>query len=201
VAKRSVKKVMVDLDGCLCDFVLAFTELGAEMHGTKVLATGTHASWGFEDTMSRKQINSVWGEVKNRPDFWAHAKCLLTSEEGDQLFHNYRDHDMVFVTSRVGSRVVYQTSLWLERHFSISHPSILVSSRKGEIARAIDADFSIEDKLENAWVIHWLTDGKTKSYILDQPYNRISDVPSIGAHAVKRVKTLTEFFEEVNDGS
>ena len=199
MAKRSVKKVMVDLDGCLCDFVKSFTELGASMFGTKVLATGTHASWGFDDILTVSQTDAIWEAVKKSPDFWGLAECLLSVEDIQALRSNYYTHDMVFVTSRVGNRVVYQTCLWMEHHLSLVHPSILVSSKKGDIARAIGAEFSIEDKVENAWMIHWLTDGKTKSYLLDQPYNRVGDNPSVGAHAVKRVNTLSEFFAAVNE--
>ena len=199
--KPSVKKVMVDIDGVCADFVKSFTELGAELFGTPVIQTGDHASWGFEDIMNRKQINAIWEKVKNSLDFWEGTACLLSREDIDVLHSNYLKHDLVFATSRVGCRVVYQTSTWMQNHLNLAHPSILVSSKKGDIARAIGAEFSIEDKVENAWMIHWLTDGKTKSYLLDRPYNRVGDNPSFGAHAVKRVNTLSEFFAAVNETS
>ena len=90
-----------------------------------------------------------------------------------------------------------QTQRWLTNH-GLETPSVVVSSKKGEIARAIRATHSLEDKIENAWAIHWISDSpQTKSFLLDRPYNRVQESPEIGARGIIRVGSVEEFLDEV----
>lgn len=76
-----------------------------------------------------------------------------------------------FVTSRVGVEPKHQTENWL-MDAGIARPTVIVASRKGMAADLLGATHAIDDKAENAWMVHWLSP-KTRIYLLDAPYNRV----------------------------
>lgn len=187
---------MFDVDGVLADFVHGFTALAHELFGTKIITTPEQPSWNFRTwgLMTREQENATWEALKKDPYWWARLLPLVKRETFERINRLRIAADVVFATSRVSDSAPpgWQTQRWLQDH-GIYNPSVVVTSKKGEMARAIQADFSIEDKLENAWCIHWISDKpQTKSYIINRLYNQLPEAPEIGK-VLPRVDTVDEF--------
>jgi uncharacterized HAD superfamily protein len=187
---------MFDVDGVLADFVFGFTTLANELFGTKIITTPEQVSWNFRTwgLMTKEQENATWDALKQDPYWWARLQSLAPRETFEQINALQVANDVVFATSRVSdvSPPGWQTKRWLRDH-GIYSPSVVVTSKKGEMARAIQANFSIEDKLENAWCIHWISDKpQTVSYIINRPYNQLPVTPEIGK-ALPRVATVDQF--------
>lgn len=97
-------------------------------------------------------------------------------------------HDVYFVTARPGLDVKRQTETWL-RLQGIEDPTVVISSKKGEMAKAIGADFSIEDKAGNAVYVSYQSPGK--SYLVNRPYNQFSH-EMLGSKVI-RIKEIEQF--------
>ncbi len=186
--------IVFDVDGCIADFVLGYTKeakklgfLKEEFNSDMMLEYD-----GFNIT--REQQDQVWeGILQPYSIFWMTLRPLISRRIFEQINNLCVMHQVVFVTSRQGHNPQSDTTWWL-RKYGITTPSVIITKRKGEIARALDADYSLEDKPENAAVIHWMADVKPcKSYIIDRPYNRVDYLPK----KIKRVKTVEEFLNDI----
>jgi phosphoglycolate phosphatase-like HAD superfamily hydrolase len=179
--KRPV--VMFDVDGVLADFLHGYRSVQELLGRTPT----TEPRW---DAYLDEQ---VWKFIKDSSTFWQHLPSLVHRTTALRIDSLHRDADVYFVTNRVGRGPKQQTETWL-RHLGIFDPTVILSGRKGEMAAALGADFSIDDKAGNAVFMSYHSP-KTKSYLLDAPYNQINhDV--IGG-TVRRVKSVDEFLNEV----
>lgn len=195
----SGKNVMFDVDGVLADFVLGFTQLAvAEGFMETVIKTTEQPSWDFGQVLSEKQQKQLWTLIDHRGSWWESLQPLVPAETFERI-NKLCDNDVVtFCTHRLAGmpHAQVQTQAWLMRH-GIDIPNVVVSKRKGEVARALDIDYAIDDKPENAACIHWISDVRpTKSYILDRPYNHNADLP----RRIKRVLTVDEFLDDIERG-
>jgi len=193
--------VMFDVDGVLADFVKGFTATANRLFGTKIISTTEQTTWNFHSSglLSKTQESFTWETLKNDGDWWERLDSLIGEETWRRIRELMRWSEVLFVTNRASdfSPPGLQTQRWLTNH-GIETPSVVVSSKKGEIARAVRATHSLEDKIENAWAIHWISDSpQTKSFLLDRPYNRVQESPEIGARGVIRVGSVEEFLDEV----
>jgi len=186
--------ILLDIDGVLADFVGAFTTQARNMNFLKeAISTEEQLNWdGFG--LTQKQMNSVWDVILGTPYWWLlNLDHLISMEAFSKINELQWDHQVVFVSAREGVHPQLDTVTWLTDR-GVDTPSVIITKRKGEIARALDADYSLEDKPENAAVIHWMADVKPcKSYIIDRPYNRVDYLPK----KIKRVKTVEEFLNDI----
>ncbi len=181
-----MKTILFDIDGVLADFVEGFTKIEREITGLgTVVRTVNCESW---DSLKSPE---VWKRIAEERGFWGRLTPLVGPSVFQQINDLCMDNHVVFATSRfVGTPgPQYQTSAWLQR-VGISRPNVVLSRSKSVIAVGVKADFSIEDKLDNAIAIEG--ESGTISYLLDRPYNRGFD--PIG---VRRVSTVSEFLREV----
>jgi hypothetical protein len=185
----------------LADFAEAFTRTARGLDSTvPIISTVKQPTWNLKGFMSPALVNQTWDQVRQAEGWWKRLYPLLEERELQRLRH-YNLHDqIVFCTGRNARNpndhtVARQTIEWLEVR-GVRYPSVVCSPKKGEIARAIGATHSIDDKPENAAMVHWLTDGACKSFIMDRPYNRDYALPS----GVIRVRSLGEFFDCVDSG-
>jgi hypothetical protein len=191
--------LMIDVDGVLADFSEAFTRTARGLdNSTPIISTVSQPTWNLKGFMSPTLVNQTWELVRQEFGWWKKLHPLIDEKELQRLRHYHTRDRVVFCTGRSARNpedrtIEYQTIEWLEVR-GLRYPSVLCSSKKGEVAKAIGATYSIEDKPENAAMVHWLTDGKTKSFILDRPYNREFGLPS----GVQRVGSLGEFFDAVD---
>lgn len=190
-----------DMDGVVVDFALGFTMLGRQEFGNHVPIVRAHdySCWGFGDYLTKEEQSTLWQIVIASDDFWLNLTPLVSYEVFKRINDlTWRGDHVYFVTSRPGKASMSaqrQTYLWLKDQGIIA-PNVVVTGKKGEFAKMIGAHYSIEDKIENAWVIHWLSN-KTKSYLIDRPYNRIPEEPKIGSSHIIRVPDIETFLDEV----
>lgn len=188
-------KLVFDIDGVLADFIAGFTAMANAMFpGVPVTRTHEQPSWRGFPGMTETQVAAVWERIKTSRVFWLSLSPLITPAESERVNDLQIEHDVYFCTARVGKYAKNQTEDWLTDH-GIWRPSVVISNRKGEFCKAVQADAAIDDKAANASFIDWNTDGRTRSYLLDRPYNRVPQ--EFMASGVRRVSSLTEFLEGI----
>lgn len=198
-----MKPIMFDVDGVLCDFVLGFTTLANKLF-PEVPITGTHnqPSWTGFPNMTQDQINATWQQATETRGFLEGLRPLWKPEEKEAIHRDLLGiedgHDLYFVTSRHGKYAKDETENWIRKTFFGIHPTVILCKNKGEFAKAVGCGYSIEDKASNASCIDWLTHGKTKSYLLDRPYNRLA--PEYLASGVIRINSLQDYLDIILKG-
>lgn len=187
------KGVIFDVDGVLADFVGGFTARARELF-PDVPITQTHgqASWNGFAGMDKKQIGMTWESIKGDRYFWRKLAPLVDAVALDRIYYLHRDNNVYFVTSRVGVDCKRQTEYWLEAQ-GIARPTVVICKRKGEFAKAVDADCAIDDKANNASCIDWITEGTCKSYLLDRPYNQAPQ--DFMGSGVVRVSSVEQYLD------
>lgn len=188
-------KIVLDVDGCLADFVLGFTKLAHKHFGTPVTRTLDQPSWQGFPGLANWHVRETWGRVNESTTFWYDLEPLVTQYDLFEIEHRRQYGEVYFCTARTGESAKRQTEMWL-RVNGIYNPTVIICKHKGDFCKAIGADYAIEDKASNASYIDWQTDGKTKSYLINRPYNQVPD--EFLASGVKRVNTVTEFMGAMN---
>lgn len=187
--------IILDIDGCLADFILGFTTLANKMFNTPIIPTREHKAWGSFPGLTQEMESTVWEEIKSSNRFWYNLTPLVSPRVFSWIdSFSQRGHDVYFVTSRLGAYAKQQTEDWLMSQ-GVLDPTVIVSSKKGEIASAVGADYCLDDKAENAWCVAWMAP-KTQACLLDRIYNHY-DPNAFGSHRVKRVQTVEEFLDIV----
>jgi uncharacterized HAD superfamily protein len=177
---------MFDIDGVLADFQAGYHRI-EHMRG---LPQTEVKVW---DDLWNKE---VWAEIRNSETFWWNLPPRQEFLEDRSLFSDISTmrsrHEVYFVTSRPGVNVRMQTERWLNEQ-GIYKPTVILSTRKAEIASGIHATHSIEDKAGNAVMIAY-ANPKCESYILDMVYNQFPH--DVIGKRVKRVQTVRQFVED-----
>lgn len=179
--------ILMDMDGVLVDFLTGFYDIH-----NKTFNIDTHTNYDVMEGLSKQEVKQAWHHIRKSRDFWYELPRLCTHDELEDIQELNYHHDVYFVTTREGVNVKEQTHGWLERN-GLINPSVIISSRKGEIASAVNADFSLEDKAGNAVAIAYLA-RDCKSYIINRPWNKFGDC--IGTK-VRRIQTVRDFCDEV----
>ncbi len=186
---------MFDIDGVLADWMVAFTRLGHERYGTPIASHHDSTSWDDMHGLTKQQVTSLWDHIKQTPEFWGGVPPMLGAGTFTRIRHlaASKGHDVYFVTARPGYGAKAATEEWLRR-YCLSHPTVVMSRWKGEAAKAIEADFSIEDKAGNAVYVAYQSPA-TKSYLIDRPYNQFP--PDVLGRRVIRVQTVDEYLDAI----
>jgi uncharacterized HAD superfamily protein len=183
-------KIGLDIDGVLADFNTAYMKLLKEVSGRDIIPEGYFPSvWNYATEQlkfTQEEDTKVWDVIKSTP-FWM-SLPVLASEEERGLVHKWDvDHDLYFITTRMGVQVKAQTEAWLMHHFELPCPTVLISAQKGPLAKGLDLDIFVDDRDKNIIEVG-LASEKTQCYILDYPYNR----EALYDQSVKRVSSLME---------
>lgn len=175
---------MFDIDGVLASFLDAYRQVEVTFGQTPTTEARWDAYWKTD----------VWAYIKRSEEFWLKVPPLATPEEFARIYDLSFENDLYFVTNRPGKAVKWQTERWLEMR-GVRNPTVIISGKKGEMARALGAHFSIDDKAPNAvFTQYWSPE--TKSFLLDAPYNQFD--PGVMGSKVIRVKTVNDFLDEVS---
>lgn len=188
-----MKTVIFDCDGVLADFVLAFTkEIGAPVPwGTRE----NKSKWDFSDVFTKQQIDDAWSRIRNDKHWWTYVPALEDEYVFSDIDSLQYDYHVLFVTARVGLNPQMQTQRWLWDH-GVDDAHVVVTDKKGEIARAVDASYHVDDKPQNAACVHWMSE-KTKSYFVEHDYRRGGDwLPE----RIKRIKSVKEYIADIKEG-
>ena len=183
---------MFDVDGVLADFIRGFTEEAVKLGLLeKSWTTVEHPEWDFGN-MNGEQIGKVWQRINHTPNWWVSLNAM-PDVDGEVIKRiNGLGSEVVYCTHREAGfpNTQAQTRRWLQS-IGIDYPNVITSKRKGEVARALDITHAIDDKVENANCIHWISDVKpTKSYIINRLYNQQGRVRKLGV-----VNTVKEFLD------
>lgn len=194
-------KVMFDVDGVLADFVLGFTSLAAKEFGTPTETTTQHRVWDWFPGLDKRQVDHLWKVIEeNDRGFWAELFPLFSSTEAKyiKLLTERTGVEVYFVSNRHTRTALQQTRMWLANWLDIHNPNVVLVGKqgKGYVAKGLEADFCIDDKLGNAVYVGYEAP-KTRSYLIERPYNAV-DGAMIG-RTVVRVPTLTPFLADVED--
>ena len=182
-------------DGVVSDFDGAFRALCREMFGKPAHNDGP-SDWEWSNyglTSSEKE--AVWDRIGSSKNWWLRLEPLPDTEElrGCQWDDWY---EPIFITSRVptlGASVARQSAEWLEMHYRIDLPTVLVASNKGELANALQLDAFIDDKPENCLdVLHWMYP-RGEVFLQDASHNVAFATPT-GIH---RASSLNNFLRRV----
>jgi len=143
-------KVMLDIDGCLANFILPFSQVGHEMFGTEVVkGCEGMKEWDSIGGMTPDQQGKVWETVEKDPAFWCNMPIIISGKSAKMLreLDKLKRHDFYYVTSRRGLSAKHQTKIWLYEHDLPRWDLIMAAkpSKKGLIAEGIGADIATED--------------------------------------------------------
>lgn len=197
--------VMFDVDGVLADFLGGFSALAKTLDPNVPLLTYEEADpsrgvyqqerWDFDPKLYPPElVNQVWKLIKASDSaFWLTLEPLQHQDVYDWIADMVYERNVYFVTNRPGYLAKPHTEEWL-RARGIYNPTVIVSSLKGEVAKSLEADYSIEDKAGNAVMIKYWSP-KTHSYLLDWPYNRFNQ--DILGSKVRRVDGIGQFLDDV----
>jgi hypothetical protein len=192
-----MKKLGIDCDGVVFDFVGQFYKVANPMFGTSF--SGPQLTWDFEDEFSPEQVDKVWDEIKRTKNFW----MTLRPMPGTKYLQYLRDKsaELFFITSRMDTAGmgVREQSCWALRNwFGITYPTVIVVEKPGQkksIAQALELDSFIDDKRATIIDMH---EAGLRSYAHLAPYNSSKPFPE----GVLPVETLDEFLQlELKIGS
>lgn len=192
--------IIFDLDGVLADFDLGFTVVANKLFGTPINNTFEQKEFSFRDLLSAKQQAEVWRVLMDAPDWWRGLTALVSGSVFLAIDHLTHSNEVYFVTNRMHHKVPAgeQTVAWLQDH-GLSSPRVIVSAAKGEVARAVKADFALEDNWGNACAIHWMAgQPQCRVFLIERRYNEIAR--RVIPEGITRVKRVEEFIDAVRFG-
>jgi len=191
--------VVFDMDGVLADFIYGFLSTARSLVNREIPIHDTrdHQSWDFDGIMTKREQAEVWRLIKESDVWWANLPPLVLRDVFERINKIAKKANVYFCTARPcwARPASTQTAEWLKQHH-IEDPNVVVSKMKGDFCKAVGADFSIDDKWDNAQVIHWISPD-TESILIDRPYNEVAPHPKVGSNSVTRVRTVHEFLNLV----
>lgn len=200
-------KVGIDCDGVLAAFVPAYQNLCIRLTGKNLFHAGDRSDppvwhWPQLRGYTPEEMDKVWSAIKTDPAFWLNLGDLDGLNDLRRVYRTLcRDHEVYFITARVGESAKWQTEAWL--HLRLMHevwetpgtPTVLISSQKGLCCKALDLDVYVDDNMDNVRDCV-KTARNTRTYLLDRAYNQVglgNDWwPTIES---RRVQTLREMFD------
>lgn len=193
------KTIVFDVDGVMADFITPAVKKGYELAGRPEPTGWIQQGWDDYGGLTKDEISKLWEYIKSNPDFWYGLPLLATVRElTDIVRANCNGHNIYFATNRRLPGALDWTLAWLRKHTGMEFPCVVLTKRKGEFCRVVDADYYIDDKSENVDCAIWLTDGKTKAYVKDSVTNRGQYAPH--SSKARRVSTIAEYLEDINNG-
>lgn len=202
-----------DLDGVFAQFNEAFAKRIAAVSSRDLIPADADFpcwQWPAHYGYTREEESATWDVVEVDPKFWQHLGAYPDTYEALKLLHTItveRGDDVYFVTSRPGVAAKVQTERWLRCH-GFPTPTVLISSAKGQVARALKFDAYVDDRWENAvdvaghnrivWETgdmtpRWVS-STTRTYLVDRPWNRTNNETPYG---ITRVDSALAFVRQL----
>lgn len=188
-------KVGIDVDGVLADFNHSFVKLVAEQTGIVLNLPPKTWTYHLDNGVTPEQDKALWQFIAESRNFWSR----LTTLDGTvpflldaYLLATYAD--LYFITTRVGVSAKRQTEDWLIHHGYVN-PTVIVSSKKGDIAKGLGLSVLIDDRPENLFAVK---DAQPDccTILFRAPYNAWAESdPRIDT----KVNTLVEATERIEE--
>lgn len=190
--------IVFDIDGVLADFIEGALKVAFWLgYDVPYITTHTHENWDVYPGLDDEGVTDLWKYITKRPKFWSTLTPLATPEEFRSISILIEGgHRVYFATNRNKPGALRATHEWLNHYMPGTPVNIIITHRKGEFCKVVDADYYIDDKSENVDCAIWMTDKKTKAYVISHPYN--SGVYAPHSKSARRVETLTQFLEDVH---
>ena len=186
-----------DCDGVLADFASDYQSLIIKVTGKDLFLPGdveNPPTWNWPELRgyTKEEITAVWKVITSHHAFnLGHRETRDCSTLRMLMPDLQRNHDVYFITSRVGETAKWQTESWLQFHLGMLNPTVLISAEKGMCAKALKLNCYIDDNLDNVNdVIVKTTLGHCRTYLLNRRYNEGPELPG-----VLRVDTLGQMFD------
>lgn len=205
-------RIGFDVDGVLANFSANYAPLLAEVAGRNLFLPGDIENppcwlWDEYRGYTKAETRATWDVVKASGRFWLDLPPLNGASTLAMVLPDLqRNHDIYFVTNRMGLDAKWQTEAWLKLHVGVDTPTVLVSAQKGLIAAGLKLDCYVDDNLDNANDVAEKTGPDpavaTRTYLLDKSYNRSNTRELLGNFGngpldphVMRVSTLGQFLD------
>jgi len=188
--------VIIDMDGVLTDFTHGFRTLANRVYGVPVysqVAQPTYGSQGLgqDRDLTQEHIGHLWELIKRDPTFWFELPPIENPRILIEVGLLCLREEVYFVTTRPGVLAKQQTERWLGIYCNIQYPSVIITSDKGAIAKAVRADWFLDDLPDNVHDVE-LHSPNTVACLRDRIYNQNGHV------GPRRIYALADFLEAVN---
>lgn len=175
-------KLGFDIDGCFANFNTPYAKLLADENGSDLLPDGWESNpevfctWHWDhhygypsEIQSRVMSRHILGSRK----FWERLPSIEGAAETlRKLNFLSKDHDVYFLTNRMGTGSKTQTEKWLYMH-GFDYPTVLLASDKIPIIKALDLGFYIDDKLDTMTGLCEQDWAKGRAFYLQEaPWNK-----------------------------
>lgn len=190
-------RIGFDIDDVLTPFLDVFMELAREMFGKPPAETPLFHYEVENDNylLTPQEVSAIWDRIYTTPSFYE-TLPLIEGSEVLSRFTRKKEFLPCFITARhaptVGRTIEAQTQFWLYQKLKVPFPTVIVGSNKGEVAKALNLNYFIDNKPECLLDVWETTNGCTKCYVFDRPHNRwFNDV------SFERVGSLRELYTSV----
>lgn len=194
------KKIGIDCDGVLAEWVAAFTEELARLYpGYPRMTTNTIPGWWYKTwpNLTPEMTEQAWKAVTFSRDWWERLAPIPTFPERQALTKLARDHEVYIITARretFGDSTTFQTYRWLGNNGIHGVQVIASDHNKGALARALRLDYFLDDKPENVEEVVDCVEG-CRCFIREWPWNVTTPLHwSIGS-----VKSLGDFINIIRE--
>jgi len=145
-----VKRILLDVDGVLCDFIGGVITLASEITGRPHRVEDvTRFDFAAELGLDPEEARGVKSVISNTEGWWQGLAVLPGAIEGVARLREVAE--VYIVTSPWNScrTWLHDRETWLKRHFDIPHSHVLACSAKHLVA----GDLFVDDKTETcvAW--------------------------------------------------
>jgi 5'(3')-deoxyribonucleotidase len=182
------RKILLDCDGVICDFVKSALDLIARETGS----TRFHhevVEWDIFAALGVKHLEPLLYDATNSGGFCENLALIDGSKDGVEMLR--RHGDIVIVTSPLDARNwVYERAMWLKNHFGFSKKEMIFTAAK----HMVWGDVLIDDSDRN--LREWKEYHPEGCALLwDCPWNRHAGSESNGVIRVSNWHDVNKILE------
>lgn len=162
--------VLVDIDGILANFNKGADEILEGYRYPRYTHPSQVPQWNWLKGIGLDSVDSaLWYKIDVSDTFWYQLPSLITPDTWAALALTHRDVPLVFATTRIKGRQVYQqTYQWLREH-GIGSPTILLCRSKSDLLGSLSNVAAIVE--DNADTVQFYADAGVPVFMPVYPYN------------------------------
>lgn len=195
-------RIGFDIDGVLADFNTSFIELVKDVTGRDLFGPGFWpATWNYPEAAgyTADECSASWQAIKDGGTFWRNLNPLpdmrvlrqwYFEADPQPIARETGYHEFYFITSRMGKNVKLQTEEWLDEQMEVQGNTVLISSEKGALAKALKLDYYVDDRAENILDVNTKSP-ETFAYLIQQPWNQ-------HLHVNRRIGGVLDFLQIID---